>query len=206
MNLKTKKDLHLERKIFHVFGASSLFIGLLLFPRSVNLMLLLLSFLFSLTLDITRLKNPKVNQWVLNGWLGKLARAEERHSMSAVTHMIIGVGLCYLLFSDTITALSILFLGFGDPSASTFGLLWGKTKLLGSKSIEGSLAAATVCGLAFLTYSFFDPTIPQGILGVCIAGLIGAVSELIPLGPADDNLSQPLISGALLSSMFYFMT
>jgi len=62
MNLKTKKDLHLERKIFHVFGASSLFIGLLLFPRSVNLMLLLLSFLFSLTLDITRLHRRQLSR------------------------------------------------------------------------------------------------------------------------------------------------
>lgn len=205
MILRTKKDLHIERKVFHIFGVTTLFVCLHLFSRPVNIALLTGGLIFSVGVDVLRLRSPSFNKWVLDGWMGYLARAEEKDSISSVTHMIIGVGLCFAFFSETITAVSLLFLGLGDPFASTCGILWGKTKILGSKSLEGSLGCAVICTVAYWVYTHFNFTIPQGVLGVCGAGALGAVSELIPVGKLDDNLSQPLISGALLTALFYFI-
>lgn len=205
MNLLTKNDLHIERKIFHLLGTGCLFAGLCLFDRTTNYWLLSGGLIFSLGLDTARLRSPKINDLVLNSWIGRLARAEERDKLSGVTAMILGVFICYGVFSEAVTGLAILFLGLGDPGASAFGLMWGKTKIFSGKSLEGTLAAALLCTLAYWGYSTSNSAIPQGFLGVFAGGSIGAFAELLPVGSMDDNLSQPLVSGALLSALFYFM-
>jgi len=40
------------------------------------------------------------------------------------------------------------------------------------------------------------------LMASLIAGLIGAVSELLPIGKLDDNFTFPVVSGTLLWMMF----
>ena len=97
--------------------------------------------------------------------------------------------LCILLFAKVLAIVCILFMIFGDMAAALVGKMWGKTKLLAGKSLEGSAACFIVCAAIALVK--LDPTI--AIIGAFVATIV----ELIPF-PIDDNLTVPLISGAVM--------
>ena len=77
----------------------------------------------------------------------------------------------------------------GDMSAALVGKMWGRTKLLGKKSLEGSAACFVVCVLIALVK--LNPVI------AIIGALVATIVELIPF-PIDDNLTVPLVSGAVM--------
>ncbi len=55
------------------------------------------------------------------------------------------------IFPHDVTILTLLFLAFADPLASYFGIKYGKDKIFGHKSVQGSLAAFIICaGLLFV--------------------------------------------------------
>ena len=71
--------------------------------------------------------------------------------------MVIGV---YFLPQHAVEA-GALVLGIGDPIASIVGKTWGKTKVWGEKSLEGSLG---FFGIAVLALVFYFAVIAGGTL------------------------------------------
>ena len=131
-------------------------------------------------------------------------RGTEYSKLAGTTYLLTGVLLIAVMFNKEIVSLSLLFLAFADPIASFVGIKWGKHKIFGHKSYQGFLAAFAVCTLiTYIFLSHFNVTAP--ILGIAIlAGLCGALAELIPLGQMDDNFTMPILSSICLYFLFIF--
>lgn len=162
-----------------------------------------------LLLDLLRPHFPKLNRFSLK-IIGPVIRKHEVRQLSGSSYAILGIGFTYFIFPPIIAQLAVLFLAIGDPTASFFGLLFGKIKLLGKKSLEGFLAGIAFCSLAALIYFSlnefeFSREWSQLITYSLSCGIIGGVAELIPVFGMDDNLSQPLLSSGLLSLFFFLM-
>ncbi|HBP17701.1 MAG TPA: hypothetical protein DEA08_07905, partial [Planctomycetes bacterium] len=103
------------------------------------------------------------------------------------------------LFSKEAAALGMLYLAIGDPIASAVGVKFGRIKLPGGKSLEGSLALTLICCVAgsLLLGLRFGYT-PVAAFGVAtLTAVAAAFAEWLPLNKKmDDNFTVPLISSA----------
>ncbi len=158
-------------------------------------------------MDYSRRHSPAFNRFTLK-ILGPVFRKHEIRKLSGSSYAILGVGLCFFLFPKPTSLLAVLFLAVGDPVASFFGLRFGRTKIIDNKSMYGSAAAFVFCSVAaFIFISLYPKSMGADgwleLYGLSLAcGAIGAISELVSFFSIDDNLTQPVVSGALLSLLF----
>ncbi len=199
---KTRRDLHLPRKIFHLVVISMITLLMINCSRRQCWNLYFFVGLPLFILDFLRAYSHRWNKFALKV-IGPVIRKHEIQKLSGSSWAFLGIGLTYFLFPPIIAQLSTLFLAIGDPIASFFGVLYGRTKIIGQKSFAGSLAAFVFCtmGAAFFFFilSPYNLTTPYWILLTLLCGFTGALSELIPFGKLDDNLTQPLLNGVLLT-------
>jgi dolichol kinase len=157
------------------------------------LVLLVLSTL-SFGLEFLRLRNEKLNTLLIS-IMKPVMRESERNSVSGLPFYALGVSLALFFFPERIAILSILFLIFADPIASFVGILYGKDKILPNKSLQGTIAAFTVCYVLTLIYGvvYTGPHMSLLIFAIA-AGVIGSISEMCSQF-VDDNLCIPVVSG-----------
>lgn len=204
--LSKRDDLHLARKAWHIgWGVLALSTYYLLNLSSETagylcLGISVLAFLF----EYSRLKIGKVNELVFK-YMGAFMRQREARGVSGLPFYALGMGLSLLFFSPKISLLAILYLVFSDPLSSIFGILFGKTKILPGKSLEGSFAGFCVCYCITLFYvSQFSTKVNDIIIFSLIAGVIGSLSELTSALDIDDNLTIPVLSAAGLTLLNYY--
>lgn len=194
--LRLRTDLHITRKLWHM--ATGL-MGLAFFYKSglsvetVATTLLIFS-ACSFLVEYARLRNEKMNQ-LLMVIMKPVMRESEKNSVSGMPFYALGVSLSLFFFPERIAILSVLFLIFADPIASFCGILYGRDKILPNKSLQGTIAAFSVCYIVTLVYGLIHATPSMNLLVFSIlGGIIGAVSELCSQF-VDDNLCIPVISG-----------
>lgn len=170
--------------------------------HKLSWVLLLSASLFIIPLDILRQKRPALNKVTMKIF-GPVMRRHESHTISGLTYLFLG-GIFLLLFFDKhIVTLTLLFLAFGDPLASFFGIRYGKDKILGNKTLQGTLGAFAVCMVVSGIYYYFNNLMTERLLIVApISGLIGALAELLPIGKLDDNFTFPVVGSTLLWVLF----
>lgn len=148
----------------------------------------------SFFVEFLRLRNEKLNQFLMV-LMKPVMRESEKDSMSGMPFYALGVSLSLFFFSENIAIISILFLIFADPIASFFGVLYGRDKILPNKSLQGTIAAFSVCYIVTLVYGLIHASPSMSLLVFAIiSGVIGAVSELCSQF-VDDNLCIPVVSG-----------
>jgi dolichol kinase len=209
--LKKRSDLHLARKIWHVTGVLIIAYLHLIVPHNVGLMLLTVACLITVTTDLFRINSVKFNSMVLQVFQS-IMRESEVNRLSGNTFLIVGVFFIEIFFSRDIVLLALLFLAFADPCASYFGIKYGRQKIVGNKSLEGFLAAVIVCFL--ITFIFLNAN--NGTIDIIrhklslssifilsfASAMIGALSEIVPIGKLDDNLTLPILSATGLFLIF----
>jgi len=194
--LRMRSDLHITRKVWHI---STGLIGLVIYKKTgftpeftatALLTLAVAAFLF----ELLRLKNEKVNQLAMV-LMKPVMRESERNSVSGLPFYALGVSLALFFFPERIAILAILFLIFADPIASFIGILYGRDKILPNKSLQGTIAAFSVCYIATIVYGmiYVGPSMNLLLFAVA-AGIIGCVSEMCSQF-IDDNLCIPVVSG-----------
>lgn len=200
--LKRKTDLHVARKVWHC-------IGILVMAAIYNLaghqgawFILIAAIALVVPLDMLRQSRP-----ALNGALVKVfapvMRTHERNAISGWTYLLLGALFLMLFHDKHLITLTLLFQAFGDPLASYFGIRYGKDKIIGNKSLQGTMAAFVVCTIIAAIYFYANNLMLERFLIVApLAGLIGALAELAPVGRLDDNLTFPIFSGTLLWVLF----
>ncbi len=201
---KNRSDLHVERKVWHVSAVFIIFFCWVTIPYYwLSISLLVLAWALFIPADILRQKNPQLNT-KLTRLLRPIMRSTELNRLAGTTYLLTGVLLIALVFNADVVALSLLYLAFADPIASFIGIKYGKDKIFGHKSVQGFIAAFVVCAITtelYLTYHH----VPEHIHVVSLlGGLVGALSELIPVGKVDDNFSMPVLSSIGLTILFYF--
>jgi diacylglycerol kinase (CTP) len=202
MELKPRSDLHLSRKIWHICGVGLIAVAMSRLETRESLFYLSIAAIIIIPFDILRLKRPELNHRIVR--LFKLViRIEEVGTLTGVSFLIVGTFINILLFPKKVAILATLLLAFGDPASSIFGVLFGKDKIWGRKSLQGSLACFTVCTLVCAVYFFTNNImVERWVLVSILGGLIGGLSELVQIKNIDDNLTFPVFAGLGLWSLF----
>lgn len=203
---KKRTDMHWARKLWHSLGVLCLFFVNSYFSEKNSIIIFSILFLLFVPIDIIRLYNSKVNDFALSIFK-PIMRIHEVKKIAGTSYLITGVLLITYFFPKEIVSLTLLFLAFADPLASFVGIRYGKDKIFGHKSLQGFMAAFFTC--AFITFVFlYFGLVPMDfwrrLLISILAGLIGALAELIPVWKLDDNFTLPVISALGLSFLFYF--
>ena len=204
---RLRSDLHLTRKLWHMAAG---LIGLAIYQKSglstdVIATTLLIFSGCSFLVEYSRLRNEKLNQ-LLMALMKPVMRESEKNSVSGMPFYALGISLSLFFFPERIAVLSVLFLVFADPIASLCGILYGRDKILPNKSLQGTIAAFSVCYIATLVYGLIHTSPSMNLLVFSIiAGIIGAVSELCSQF-VDDNLCIPVISGLGLFLLNFVIT
>jgi diacylglycerol kinase (CTP) len=203
--LKVRSDLHLARRFYHMLGVGIISAFYFTLPRK-EMLILFLGFTFICTsFDFLRLKSQKLNDSLMSTF-GSFIRKSEVNGLTGMTYLTIGVTAIAVIFPKEIVGLSLLMLGVGDPMSSIFGIMYGKDRLVGKKTLQGTFAGFVACTLVSVVY--FSATGQMNeriILASLVAGLIGAISELTPVFGIDDNFTFPIMSACLLWVQFQIM-
>jgi dolichol kinase len=172
------------------------------FTRETSLKIAFYGTASLVTLDLLRLRYQGLNrrlQWLFRPFL----RETEKHRMTGTSFMVLGASLAIYFAPKPATLLMMQFFSLADPLAAYFGTLYGRDKLIGPKSLQGTMAAFLVCFVLTLIYCIaLHLMMDRLIIVAVICGLIGAVSELIPIGALDDNFIFPVVCTSLLTLAF----
>lgn len=185
---------HPGRKFYHLFGGLGLLSLYYLLGRQRALICYGLLIAVVLAADITRLRMPAFNQYIQTRF-SSFIRKNEANKLTGTAPYVLGIGLTLLLYRTEIATAAICFLAFGDVAATAVGERYGRTKISGEKSLEGTVAFAAIA----VTVGFLLPLTGIHLThGIILAGAIAAAGvELVPL-PVNDNLVIPLVSGGVM--------
>lgn len=202
VELKKRSDVHWARKIWHMVGVTLIMLIYFFIPENWSKILISVSWLMFVPFDLVRQRQESVNKFAL-GIFGPIMRQSELNKLAGTTYLLSGVALVVFFAPRPIVILTLLFLAFADPLASYFGIRYGKDKILGDKSLQGTLAAFAICFLlSFFFLYFYNANTDRKLLIAILAGAIGALAELIPVAKLDDNLTLPVVSASFLWILF----
>lgn len=179
------------RRVFHAAngGAVVAALQLGLLSREQMLILLTVALVGALAIDVLRFRVPAVQRLFFRS-MAALASPREARGIASSTWYVLGVLIALAAFPLPVAEASILVLALGDPAASYVGQRWGKHRIPGDGSVEGTVVFWLVA-LAVLL-AFLPPV--YAVLG----SLVATVVERIPW-PLDDNLTLPVGTGAALT-------
>lgn len=206
--LKSKRDIHWERKFTHILGILLITSIYFYLPMSITWTLFFTVALPFILLDFARFKFPYLMQ-LGPKLFGKIMREQEMQRLSGTTFLFIGLSITMFSFPKVVATLAFLFLAFADPIASIIGIKYGKKKLGKHKTILGSFAAFTTClAVASLYIHFYPIDIDSNkkLFFILSAGLIGSFSEALTFKLLDDNFTQPVLNSLLLYYLFYLLS
>ncbi len=207
IRLHVRTDLHLARKLWHA-SMGTLIASVYAFSgMSASLTVTIMACFLGadLLIETARLRIPALNEKIMKN-MGLFMRAHEVDRMSTVAHFIAASMLAVAIFPKPVALLSILFLAYGDPMASLFGILYGKysKRFASGKSLIGTLAGIGTCFLITFVYlkSQGQPDSTVFVLSL-LGGLAGGMAELAPFD-VDDNFTIPVVSGFVMWLAFMF--
>ena len=136
---------------------------------------------------------------------GQFMRRQELHNLSSMSWLLLGSFITMVLFPADVVTLSLLMLAIGDPICNIIGIKYGKDKLIGAKSFQGTIAGFIACTIVSAVYfKLIDIMTSKLLLVSVFSGLIGAFAEVIPIN-LDDNIIIPVVSSILLWGLFIFI-
>ena len=178
-----RKSLHLIVIIFPLL--------LLEFGKVVCLPYFLTISLLFIALDISRLKFTQVEE-LYNKFFAIVTKDYEQSKLTSASYVFLALLITTFLFNESIAAAGLIIMILADPMASLFGRVFGNFKLVGNKTIEGSIAFFIAASIVLLSLGFSAYHVIVVALG---SSCIELFSQKIKV---DDNLLIPLVSSSLL--------
>jgi diacylglycerol kinase (CTP) len=204
LGLRHRSDLHLLRKGFHMSGALLILAPYLFLGVERERMAAVLGTLLAgaMSLEYARARWEWVNSLTVR-FMGPIMRDTEVNQLSGIPFYLASCLCAFLIFPHHVAVLSILYLAFGDPFSSFFGVLYGRNKIFPNKSLQGTLGGFWVCALVTFLYLYWQRVDAEMLLiFTLLGGFAGSVAELLPLN-VDDNFAIPVVSGALMALAFW---
>jgi dolichol kinase len=134
--------------------------------------------------------------------LAQLFKKSEVKRFSSMTSFLVSIFIIFLVFPDSIPYLGLAFITVGDLFSKIIGIRFGKTELLKSRTLEGSLAFVAGSFLAgWVLYSVLR-TVP---LYAALGGPVFAAAVELFSGPLNDNFTVGIISCGFLYALRYFL-
>ena len=188
---------HVGRKFFHFLGGLGLISLYYLFERRDALLCYVVIALAVLAIDFTRLRIAALNRFMQKRF-SSFIRENEANKLTGTGPYVLGVGLSFFLYQADLATAAILFLACGDVMATTIGERFGRTKIAGKKSLEGTVAFFVAAVLSGMMLNLVSIQLPLGVM--LFGALVATWVELLPL-PMNDNLMIPLVSGGVMELM-----
>ena len=164
LELKKRSDIHWARKIWHMAGVSMMAAIYAYLPQQWSKGMLLVAWCGFISIDIIRQKNQGLNEFMVHVFK-PILRQSELHKLAGTTYLLSGAAVVVFFFPKDVVILTLLLLAFADPIASIVGIKFGKDKIFGQKSLQGSLAAFFVCAVLTFGYMFNQPiTVSKNIV------------------------------------------
>ena len=185
-----------HRRLAHIGAGSALPLAALWLPMPWVLGAAAWWVASMLLLEVTRLRRPWVNRWVVT-LLGSLLKPGEEQRVLGWTYHCIAILLALLLLERWAAVAALLFLAWGDPAAAVVGARWPVGRV-GRKALSGSGAMFVVAALVALALAGWGDAPGLGVL--LVGAAIAALVEVLPV-PLDDNLTVPLVSGAVMMAL-----
>ena len=140
--------------------------------------------------DLLRHFHPGLASLFRKHFFGRVLREAEKPTLMGSTYFLFSSILTILLFPKPIAIASLLILILSDTAAALVGKGFGRIPVFG-KTLEGSMA--------FFFSSLLIVWIYPGLgrLSGSFAALGAALIEALPI-PLDDNLTIPLVAGAIM--------
>jgi len=181
--------VEITRKIVHLVTLA-IPIGYGMMAKETVVVIVLLLFLGFLSVDLLRHYHSGMAHLFKKYFFGKVLREEEKPTLMGSTYFLFATLLTILLFPKSIAIASILILVLADTAGALVGKGIGKISIF-RKTLEGS----TAFFLTSLLIVWLYPNLNRfwGSLGALGATLI----EILPI-KVDDNLTIPLVAGAIM--------
>ncbi len=145
-------------------------------------------------LELFRHFSPKFRAF-FQSIFSTILRQKESNRFTGMGFYLLGNTLVICLFPPLIGLTAMLYLILGDLCAALVGISFGKIKISGHKSLEGTLAMFTVCFIItiimFWRIPFFEYVAFAGSAAACLI-------ELAEFGGLDDNLTITFGSAVIL--------
>ena len=185
----------LGRRVFHLVAATGTTLLSLVIPEQPYLFLIGSGALLALAMETSRLRSPRLNGLYM-AVFGPILKQSESAEITGATWFLIAAFFTFFFYGPEIALPVLLFVAIGDPAAALVGTnfpgprFWGKSP----SGIVGFIAAALgvwaiVCAAGYGQWSW----------AIVVAAVVAAVVEFAPT-PIDDNLTVPLIGGAVLTA------
>jgi dolichol kinase len=195
---KTRKDLQLARRFFHMMNGvviATVYNLLLTHNQAVYILGSMACLLY--VFEQIRISYPELSTKFVF-FIKLIIRAEERLKESAMVPYAFSLLLTIITFPKPIAVTAIYVLAIADPLSAIVGIKFGKNKIAGHKSLEGS--AAFFVATFLITFSVFSIEY-YGLMGEIFflslfLAFFVSLFELIPL-KLDDNLTIPLTTAVL---------
>jgi HAD superfamily phosphoserine phosphatase-like hydrolase len=161
------------------------------YPIALFLFLTMLVYIASELVRMEGMAVPLLSSITLNA-----TTDSERYEFATTPVLLaLGVILSLLLFPAPMNYTAVAIVCLGDSAASIFGKLFGRTRIPFNKmkNLEGSVAG--------LFFAFLGASVFLAPLQALVGAIAGMIVESLPL-PVNDNLSTPLVTGALLTLFF----
>jgi len=181
--------VEITRKIVHLITLA-IPIGYAMISEETVLVIVLLLFLGFLCVDLLRHYHSGMASLFRKYFFGKVLREEEKPTLMGSTYFLFSTLLTILLFPKSIAIASLLILILSDTCAALVGKGIGNISIFG-KTLEGSIAFF----FSSLLIVWLYPNLNRfwGSIGALGATLI----EILPI-KVDDNLTIPLVAGAIM--------
>lgn len=191
---ETRAASPIWRQLFHLLPGSVVPVAGIFAPQEIAVIAFGILAFISLSLDLLRFRTPWLNRLYIR-WLAPFLKKDEDHRITGATYMVMAGFIAFLFFDKTVAVYAMLFLSLGDPVASLIGRRMPGPRLFGKS--PGGTAAFVGVSLLVVT-ALVSSGVFQYHWGLLAGAVIAGLVELTPL-PLDDNLTIPLISGAVMS-------
>jgi dolichol kinase len=124
-----------------------------------------------------------------------MIRPQEMRGIGGHVYFAAGAFIAVLAYSREVAIAALLISVFADGGAAIFGSRWGRHRLIGKKTLEGSL-------VLFLVALAFAAWIVRPLIVAIIGAIVATCVELIPI---NDNLMIPISSGLAMQLVGYFV-
>jgi dolichol kinase len=177
--------------------------------RAITLKLLVGVALFCIVLDMLRAYVVPLNRYYCQ-LFGSLLRTHEHEvslrQLTGLTSMVVGMLLTVIIFPPSIAILALFILIISDTCAVIMGKTYPMTRLIGSKSLGGTLGFAISAILLVFVVGEWRAEPVTFVIAGWVAACAAAVAELVsPIIKIDDNFTIPIVFGSVAWALVSLM-
>ncbi|MFT5433720.1 MAG: dolichol kinase [Myxococcota bacterium] len=150
--------------------------------------------LWGWSMELGRRISPAVNEKIMKVF-APVAHPHEYHRINSASWYALALTIIAWLTPHLAASLGVIVLAFADPAAAAIGRRYGRIKLRGGRSLEGTITFAVVgllAGLATITLLFPGTSFLAALILAAVGGVSGAIAELFSGQKVDDNLTIPV--------------